>query len=115
MTYFTRIVALIAMGSLSASLVGAQSIPVHPLLSERPPGCHEHGGPAPSPSPADAQCCLTGHNVAVLQAAHAAQPLLSGEQLDLVAGPPAKAVGIAWEHLFTISAAQPPGSHPLRI
>src|SRR5271169_1629688 len=53
-----------------------------PARSERPAGCHAHRGASSSvpsshslpPTPVSHQCCLTGHDAAVVQASHYTPP-----------------------------------------
>jgi hypothetical protein len=91
-------------------------------LGERPAGCHAHGGQSlplsqmphsPLPAPASYQCCLTGHDAAVVPASTSPQP-------------PSAPVPPQIESLLTglflgglevsmIPSAEPPGTTPLRI
>jgi len=93
-------------------------------LDERPAGCHAHGGQSlplsqlphsPLPAPASYQCCLTGHDAAVVPASTSPQPpaprapvppqiesLLTGYFLD----------GL---EVAMVPSAEPPGTTPLRI
>jgi len=114
------VIATLATGALaetdhaSAPLAG---------LSDRPAACHMHGDntlpdsqlPHPSrPAPASYQCCLTGHDAAVVQTSFSPQP--SAERVR---------VAVPIEHELTVSScglevpivlsADPPGTIPLRI
>src|ERR1017187_8810129 len=76
----SKILAFLMIAVLAAGYYAAQ-VPSSPARSsvespvqsqERPSGCHEHGRKAPARAPSH-DCCLTGHDVAVIQV-HQLQP-----------------------------------------
>jgi len=106
--------ALAEAGHAAAPLAG---------LSDRPAACHMHADNTlpdsqlphpPRPAPASYQCCLTGHNAAVVQTSFSPQP--SAERVRVTE---------PIEHELTVSSsglevplvlsADPPGTAPLRI
>jgi hypothetical protein len=105
---------------LLIALMGASSLGNGWLLLNAQPfdqsagGCHEHGSEAPSPQSAERQCCLTGHNVAVPQASHSAEPLLHNTQTELVVAVPVTSPAARHETTL-ISSGDPPGVTALRI
>src|ERR1700686_74086 len=90
MKYGSKILGLLLIAALvSAALptgalvfAGADHVPAA-AGDERPAGCHAHGGQSlplsqlphsPLPAPASYQCCLTGHDAAVVPASTSPQP-----------------------------------------
>src|SRR5258708_9984835 len=107
-----KVVALLLMMTLGVSVVQAQLLTVQARPVESPGGCHQHGGK--TPSPASYQCCLTGHNVAILQSSHAAEPFHFTQSEP--AGEDSSSVFSAVpSDQISVPAAGPPGSSPLRI
>ena len=91
---------------------------------ERPAGCHAHGGKSlpdsrlpqsPQPAPASYQCCLTGHDVAVVQSTHFPQPSGQGTRLALRVEPALCSFSVTDLKVAMVLTTDPPGSPPLRI
>jgi len=96
--------------------------------SERPEGCHGHSGkslsdsqlpysvPHSSPSaPASYQCCLTGHNVAAVQASHYTPPSYQWTRVILQIAPPLTEYVFNESEVSMVVFADPPGMTTLRI
>jgi hypothetical protein len=115
MRRFPKSCVLLLIAVVAASVLGNASILVHSQPLEPPAGgCHEHGSNAPSPQSTTFHCCLTGHNVAVLQASHSAEPLLRSIQAELVIAAPVTSPAARFEKTL-ISSGDPPGVTALRI
>jgi hypothetical protein len=112
-------IATLAAGCYAAQVpsLSARSSFQSPVQSnERPSGCHEHGGQAPARAPSH-DCCLAGHDVAVIQV-HQLQPP-SDVQCHVhavMSSNPASVTAAltVFQHSVILSPA-PPGSDPLRI
>ena len=65
-----RMVALLMMMAIAmaAGLPGPQAMAVSPV-SSHPAGCHGHTPAVPFPSPTSFQCCVSGHQAAIPNAA----------------------------------------------
>ena len=112
---FAKSSVLLLIVLVSVSSPGNASFLFHSQPLEQPAGgCHEHGSKAPSPQPADFQCCLTGHNVAVPQAPHSAEPLLQDIEAELVVQSPVTSME-AGSGKTLVSSGDPPDATPLRI
>lgn len=116
MERFPKIIALVIVIALASGLasLGTQSLRVHALASERPSGCHEHGSQTPAPPSTSYQCCLTGHNIAVLQATQSEQPPFTIRS-EFPVEPATSLLEDAGYIERTIASGAPPGVTPLRI
>ena len=83
-------------------------------LEQAAGSCHEPGSKAPPTQSTSYQCCLTGHNVAVPQASHSAEPLLHNIQIERVVAAPVTSPAVRLEKTL-ISSGDPPGVTALRI
>jgi hypothetical protein len=92
--------------------------------SEAPAACHAHGGMAlPDsqlphshlPAPANYQCCLTGHDAAVVQASHFVQPSAQSMRATLPVKFPLTGRLLGGFGAFIVHSADPPGITLLRI
>lgn len=111
--------ALTAADLASRSLAGLPAPPV-----EHPAGCHAHGGKSlpdsqlphsPRPAPASHQCCLTGHNVAAVQASHPTPPSRQWTRVTLQIVPALIECSYKESDVLMVLSADPPGMTPLRI
>ncbi len=107
-------IALVVMMATGASSLGVQSLQLHAQREERSSGCHEHGSSSPSPRPASYQCCLTGHNTAVLPATHTAA-IVHEFRGELLTQPSVSALNGSGLTERAIFSGDPPGATPLRI
>ncbi|HEY6302318.1 MAG TPA: hypothetical protein VIX14_04570 [Terriglobales bacterium] len=90
----------------------------------RPVACHVHGGEplldshlphSRRPAPVSYQCCLTGHEAAVVQASYSPQPSFQCScSIRLIESAPTACCLEGLEILMVLSA-DPPGTTPLRI
>lgn len=86
------------------------------------PACHGHSSKTSShtrlpesPAPVSYQCCLNGHDAAVVQTSALLQPLEQSSGLNLqreIALLASSLLSFAFREVFT---SQPPGASPLRI
>src|SRR6202162_5078918 len=90
MNYGSKILGLLLIAALvtaalptGALVLAAADHAPSAAVDERPAGCHAHGGQSlplsqlphsPLPAPASYQCCLTGHDAAVLPASTSPEP-----------------------------------------
>lgn len=106
--------ALAEAGHASAPLVGQLA-----GLAERPAGCHAHGGKSlpdsPRPAPVNYQCCLTGHDAAVVPASHSPQPSAPCSRVILQIEPALTVCFSGRLEVLMVLSADPPGTTPLRI
>jgi hypothetical protein len=131
MTFASKIVGLMLIAALSVAtfVTGAWAEADHaskPLvgLGERAAGCHGHDGealprsplsPSRLPMPMSYQCCLTGHDAAVVQAYHFAQPPSEVSRLTLQIKPAPTAPTMCELEVSIVLYADPRGPTPLRI
>jgi hypothetical protein len=142
MKFGSKILGLLVIAALlvatlatrSLALAVAVAIADHApsaAVDERPAGCHAHGGPSlplsplprsplphsPLPAPVSYQCCLTGHNAAVVRAFTAPQPPAQCQDtrvtLQIQSALTASFLG-GWDFSMLLSA-DPPGTTALRI
>jgi len=111
--------ALTAADLASRSLAGLPAPPV-----EHPTGCHAHGGKSlpdsqlphsPRPAPASHQCCLTGHDVAMVQPSHPTPPSRQWTQVAVQIMAALTECSYEESDVSMVLAADPPGMTPLRI
>jgi len=95
-------------------------------LDERSAGCHAHGGqsfplsplpPSPLPAPVSYQCCLTGHDAAVVPASTSPQPPAQCQYapVTLQIQSALTAYSLGDLEVSMLLSADPPGTTPLRI
>jgi hypothetical protein len=80
-----------------------------------PAGCHHHGPAVPSPAPANFQCCVSGHHVAVPSVSFASQPLVELRWVQEGGRRPRISFSFFPSSLFIVPSDSPPGAAPLRI
>jgi hypothetical protein len=112
MARFTQLAALLVLAAASANALGAHLSLFQPATVERPAGCHEHSK-TPAPVPTSSQCCLIGHNAAVTEATHSAEPVLHDIRREVVVEACIEPLASSGEVLFFFSG--PPGLTALRI
>jgi len=114
MSLCARILAVLLLATQLASFSAAQ-LPFSPTqFPEHPSGCHEHGRKTPAQAP-NHDCCLAGHDVAVLQVSYVPSPLIHGflaalEMRALFAATLSEATEFS-----SASSPDPPDIVPLRI
>jgi len=114
MSLVARILAFLLLATQLASVSAAQ-LPFSPTrLAEHRSGCHEHGGKTPAQAP-NHDCCLTGHDVAVLQVSHVPRPLIQGPLAALELQTLLDAAFSAATKPSSVSSPDPPDIVPLRI
>src|SRR4029077_7891976 len=64
---FSRIVAVLLVAIVAATALCGQVIHVAQAAHLGPAPCHGHSPALPSPQPVKDQCCLTGHDSALLR------------------------------------------------
>lgn len=121
----TLVMATLASGALTAAdHASGSSGGLLAAPGERPAGCHAHGGknlsgsqlPHSSPSPpASHECCLTGHDVAVVQASHYTPPSHPWRRATLQIAPVLTECFFRGSEVSMVLSADPPGITPLRI
>ena len=106
--------ALAEAGHASASFVGQLA-----GLGARPAGCHAHGGKSlpdsPRPVPVSYQCCLTGHDAAVVPASHSPQPSAPRSRVIQQIKPALTICFLGSLGVLMVLSADPPGTTPMRI
>jgi len=115
------VVAPLATGALAESDHASSPLA---MPAQRPAACHVHGGEthldshllhSRRPAPVSYQCCLTGHQAAVVQASYSPQPSFqSSHSIRLIESAPTACCLEGLEVLMVLSA-DPPGTTPLRI
>lgn len=94
-----------------------------PAPSERAAGCHAHSGTSSSvrpthslpPTPVSHQCCLTGHDAAVVQVSHYTTPCHQVTRVTLLIAPALTECSFNGSEVSMVLAPDPPGITPLRI
>jgi hypothetical protein len=114
-----RMIAVGLLGAIFVALPGAQALAEAPFSgapARHPAGCHSHGPATPSRAPASYQCCVSGHNAAVPNAAFSSRPLearICGLIVILPSRP--DAASGRFSVIFVVPSNSPPGAAPLRI
>ena len=120
------LIAAMVITPLATALAEADNAasPVAPV--ERAAACPMHDGNtlpvshhpspprSPRPVPTNYQCCLTGHNAAVVQSTYAPQPSAAGTRVTLLQPSMTECLSTSLEVSIVLHAS-PPGSAPLRI
>ncbi len=116
---------VMATRSLAVAVAGADNTP-SAAVDERPAGCHAHGGQSlplsplphsPLPAPVNYQCCLTGHDAAVVSASTSPQRPAQCQyaQVTLQIQSALTAYFLGGLEISMLLSADPPGTNPLRI
>jgi hypothetical protein len=120
------LIAALAMATLATGALAEVDHASSPLATPAQPiaGCHAHGGTtlpdsrhshSPRPTPVSYQCCLTGHDAAVLQTSHSPQPSAQCSFATLQVETALMAYSLGGLDFLMVLSANPPGSTPLRI
>jgi len=131
MNYGSKILGLLLIAALvtAALPTGALVLAVadhapSAALGERPAGCHAHGGQSlplsqmphsPLPAPASYQCCLTGHDAAVVPASTSPQPPAPSAPVPPQIESLLTGYFLGGLEVSMVPSAEPPGTTPLRI
>ncbi len=131
MKYESKILGLLLIAALVMVTLTTRSFAVtaaadhapSAALDERPAGCHAHGGQSlplsplphsPLPAPVSYQCCLTGHDAAVVPDSISPQPPAQcaavHRQIE-----PLLTVYFLGDFEVSMIPSDPPGITPLRI
>jgi len=110
-------IAVGLLGTIFAALPGAQTLAAFPAApAGHPAGCHSHRPPTPSPAPASYQCCVSGHDAAIPNAAFSSRPLEA--RICSVAVAQQVRLDSSSDRLsvtFVVPSNSPPGAVSLRI
>ncbi len=133
MKYESKILGLLLIAALvmatlttpsSAVTVAAADHAPSAALDERPAGCHAHGGQSlplsplphsPLPVPVGYQCCLTGHDAAVVPDSISLQPPAQCAAVPRQIESLLTGYFLVDSEVSMIPTADPPGITPLRI
>ena len=124
----SKILALLLIAALVTAPLAARSLALavanhapSAAVDERPAGCHAHGGQSlplsPLPAPVSYQCCLTGHDAAVVPASTSPQPPAQCQyaQVTLQIQSALTAYSLGGLEVSLLLSGDPPGTTPLRI
>lgn len=113
MSQVSKIVAVLLIATVTAGFCAAHRHSSFAQLHQRLSGCHGHSGtPAQAPSH---DCCLTAHDVAVLQMSDISRPHIHRKEADLPLEPLSATTSPAATDPSPICSAAPPGITPFRI
>jgi hypothetical protein len=131
MKFASKILRLSLIAALAAAtfVTGVWAGVDHPskppaVPGERAAGCHGHDGAPPShsprsparlPAPVDYQCCVVGHDAAVVRASYFAQTSAEVSRASAQVEPAPTVSGFSELEVSLFLSAEPPGSAPLRI
>jgi hypothetical protein len=136
MKFGSKILGLLLIAALLIATLATRSLALavadhapSAALDERPSGCHAHGGQSlpplhnsalphsPLPAPVSYQCCLTGHDAAVVPASTSPQPPAQCQytQVTLQIESALTACFLGDLEVSMLLSADPPGTTPLRI
>jgi len=131
MKYGSKILGLLLIAALvTAALPGGTLVLAAAdhapsgALGERPAACHAHGGQSlplsqmphsPLPAPASYQCCLTGHDAAVVPASTSPEPPAPSAPAPPQIESLLTGLFLGGLELSMAPSAEPPGTTPLRI
>jgi len=119
------LIAAIVVAPLATAVAEANNAASRVAPVERSAACHMHDGNtlpvshhpspphSPRPVPTNYQCCLTGHNTAVVQSTYTPQPSAESTRVTLLE--PSMTECFLPREEVSIVLANPPGSAPLRI
>ncbi|MGD0212093.1 MAG: hypothetical protein ABSB87_02600 [Terriglobales bacterium] len=116
------LIAAVVIAPLTAGALADADTPLTGLTG-RPSVCHMHLGGTPSDSnpphyprsvPASYQCCLAGHDAALMQRSGSPQPSAECVRITVQFEPalPSSSSGL---ESSILPSADPPGTNPLRI
>ncbi|MGA9354363.1 MAG: hypothetical protein WBV46_11780 [Terriglobales bacterium] len=109
------IVAVLLIATLTSADWAAPQVSPPSQLADHSGGCHGHNNSTPNPKPAH-NCCLSGHDAAILQVAHAQRPTVqhvySGAFLNTGSSATAS---LGPRNTSLTFSAESPGITPLRI
>jgi hypothetical protein len=128
MKFGSRILGLLLIAALvtaalptgSLAVAGADGAP-SAAVDERPAVCHAHGSKSlplsPLPAPVSYQCCLTGHDAAVVPASTSPQPPAQCQRapVTLQIESALTAYFLGDLEVSMLLSGDPPGTTPLRI
>jgi len=83
--------------------------------NQRPAGCHEHREKTPTPSPTSYQCCLYGHDSAIVTAFSLVQSDLQRSPAASDSELPVQQALVPIVESLRVSSGDPPDVLPLRI
>ncbi len=108
----SKTIAVLVVAMLLTSSLAAQS-PLWAQSHQRPSGCHGSGSKAPR---SGHDCCLMGHDVALLQTSRLSRPAIhyAGSD-DLVVSPPIVVANLDVQCTSSIRFLDHPGTPSLRI
>jgi hypothetical protein len=131
MKFAFKIVGLLLIAALALSTLATRgwaesNHPSKPpaVPGERAAGCHGHDGaplphsprsPARLPAPVDYQCCVVGHDAAVVRASYFAQTSAEVSRVSAQVEPAPTVSRLSELEVPLFLSAEPPGSGPLRI
>jgi hypothetical protein len=129
MNYGSKILGLLLIAALvtaalptGALVLAAADHAPSAAVGERPAGCHAHKNPpdsplphSPLPAPASYQCCLTGHDAAVVPASTSPQPPAPSAPAPPQIESLLTGYFLGGLEVSMVPSAEPPGTTPLRI
>ena len=131
MKYGSKILGLLLIAALvtaalptGALVLAAADHAPSAALDERPAGCHAHGGQSlplsqlphsPLPAPASYQCCLTGHDAAVVPASTSPEPPAPSAPVPPHIESLLTGYFLGGLDVSMVPSAEPPGRTALRI
>ena len=135
MKFESKILGLLLIAALVTTTLATRSLAVGVAVADHAPsaavderlaGCHAHGGQSlplsplprsPLPAPVSYQCCLTGHDAAVVPASTSPQPLAQCQYapVTLQIESALTAYFLGGFEVSMLLSAEPPGTTPLRI
>lgn len=133
MKFGSKILGLLLIAALVTATLVTRSFAVtvadhapSAAVDERLAGCHAHSGQSvpvsplprsPQPAPVSYQCCLTGHDAAVVPASASPQPPAQWQytQVALQIQSALTAYFLGGLEVPILLSADPPGTTPLRI
>ena len=130
MKFGSKILGLLLIAALLMATLSTRSLAVGVAVADHAPsaavderlaGCHAHGGQSlplsPLPAPVNYQCCLTGHDAAVVPASTSPQPLAQCQYapVTLQIESALTAYFLGGFEVSMLLSAEPPGTTPLRI
>ena len=110
-----RLVAVLLLVTLVATLSGAQALPVPAAHPNHPARCHGHGPAIPAPARTGYQCCVGGHHAAIPNASFSPRPVV----VQICALPAGQDIDLNFVRGDFVALAapsdSPPGVTPLRL
>jgi hypothetical protein len=110
----SKIVSIVLIAVLTSACWASQQLPSPVQPPQRSGGCHGQTNSTPRQTPTH-DCCLTGHDVAIPQLAHAERPAVQYACQVVFVNALSLAITLSDARTASIFSSESPGTTPLRV